>query len=231
MSAAGARGDHIMNFHDDEQRTRRQRPKAFSTAEVETILSATLEPAPGTLTPKHAAARCWVPWLCAHLGARTGEVVRLRGSDVRQVDGIWLVSIRSDNRFPSNARMRAIPLHPQLVEQGFPRFAEESGDGPLFYDPDGQTVGRGGVDPVQKVIAWIGRWICQLGVDDPDILPNHAWRYRFQMTALRSGMNRTVLDYALGRAQPMSHKQFSGFSPDVLLHEISKLPKIEIARA
>ena len=43
--------------------------------------------------PQTAAAKRWVPWLCAYTGARVGEMVQLRKQDLRQVGELWVLRI------------------------------------------------------------------------------------------------------------------------------------------
>jgi integrase len=58
------------------------RDKGFTEVEARTILSASLAPPGHLITPEHAAARRWVPWLCPYTGARVNEITQLRGRDV-----------------------------------------------------------------------------------------------------------------------------------------------------
>jgi integrase len=38
-----------------------------------------------------------VPWLCAYSGARVGEIAQMRGSDIIQMEGIWVMLRRAKN--------------------------------------------------------------------------------------------------------------------------------------
>lgn len=71
----------------------RLRNPGFTDEEAATILRATLEPQPDSLSPTHRLARRWIPWLCAYTGARVGEMSQLRAQDVKQIDGVWTVRI------------------------------------------------------------------------------------------------------------------------------------------
>jgi hypothetical protein len=57
------------------------------------ILAATLAPVSRLMTPENAAARRWVPWLCAYTGGRVNEMTQLRESDVFPVLGLPCVRI------------------------------------------------------------------------------------------------------------------------------------------
>jgi integrase len=58
------------------------RDRDFTEAEASKILAAALAPHGGRLSAEHAAARRWVPWMCAYSGARVGEITQLRHKDV-----------------------------------------------------------------------------------------------------------------------------------------------------
>src|SRR5262249_8927951 len=109
----------------------RTRDKTFSEDEIRTILSAAL--AIGAPKTKTDAAKRWVPWLLAYTGARAGEITQLRGSDVTKWDGIAAIKITPDAGSVKNRQARTVPLHQELIKQGFPAWANTNGKGPLFY--------------------------------------------------------------------------------------------------
>jgi integrase len=91
-----------------------------------------------------AACRRWVPWLCAYTGARVGELTQLRAGDVQARHGpagsIWVLHLTPDAGTIKTGRARAVPLHADLVRQGFPEFARRAlaalgQDAPLFFKP------------------------------------------------------------------------------------------------
>ena len=133
---AVANGEIVTNPMDgitiSVTRSEPTRFKGFLDTEVQTILSATLEPAPATFRPRHSAARRWIPWLATYTGARIREIAVLRNEDVIQSNGIWVVRFAGDDGYRRVSRFRVVPLHPHLVEQGFPDFVKESGVGPMF---------------------------------------------------------------------------------------------------
>ena len=51
----------------------RLRAKGFTDDEAKAILKAALDHEPGKESPRTAAAKRWVPWLCAFTGARVGD--------------------------------------------------------------------------------------------------------------------------------------------------------------
>ena len=207
---------------------KKMRQKGLLDSEARIILAATLEPAPDTFTPQHAAARRWVPWLCAYLGARVGEIGQLRGMDIKQEEGVWLVWITPDAGSTKNESARYVALHQHLIEQGFLRFVQKSGNGPLFYDPRRRRKGSEQNPQSKKIGERIAKWVRELGVDDPNVSPNHGWRHRFKTVARKVKMDVGARDYMQGHVPATEGEAYGDFPPDVLLHEISKLPRIEI---
>lgn len=199
----------------------------FSVDEVEFILSATLGPVRTGTSRHRAAAIRWMPWLCAYLGARIGEIARLQRSDIHQVDGIWFVSIQSGERRGWIRKARQVPLHPHLIEQGFIEFVIASGNGLLFCGDAGGD-GQPSDAEVARVPAYIAKWVRRIGVDRRDVSPNSAWRRRFRMVARNAQMNPEAVAYMMGH--PVEDDKFrSHFPPDFLFEEISRFPRIEVA--
>jgi integrase len=81
---------------------------------------------------------------CAYTGARVGELTQLRAGDVQARHGpagsIWVLHLTPDAGTIKTGRARAVPLHADLVRQGFPEFARRAlaalgQDAPLFFKP------------------------------------------------------------------------------------------------
>jgi integrase len=132
---------HVNPFTDVSialpKRAPKLREREFNEEEWRTILKATLVPPPPRMEPHNAAARRWVPWICAYTGARPGEACQLRSEDIRQHKdgGFWYARITPEAGTVKGNDAREVPLHPHLVEQGFIAFAQGRPRGPLFYDP------------------------------------------------------------------------------------------------
>jgi integrase len=110
-----------------------ERDKGFDGKEAETILSATLRKPSDKISVEMAAARRWVPWICAYTGARVNEITPLTLRDFVLRDGIWMIRIRAENN--KTRKFREVPLHGHLIEQGLLDYAKSRGSRPLFYDP------------------------------------------------------------------------------------------------
>jgi integrase len=221
-----------------------RRGKGFTNQEAGTILSAALAPPGRLVTPEHAAARRWVPWLCAYTGARVNEITQLRGRDVledaivRFEDGrvveepYYFIRITPEAGSVKTRRFREVPLHGHLVEQGFIDFVRRRGQGPLFYAPERQKAGVSGQNPTYvRVGQSLAVWVRSLGIDDPDALPNHGWRHRFKTIGRRCGMDSAKLDAIQGHAPANEGGHYGVFPADALKPEIDKHPRYEVTAA
>jgi integrase len=161
--------------------------RAFHADEARIILSAALAI---TETPTaHEACKRWVPWLCAYTGARPGEMTQLRGSDVIERDGVHAIRITPEAGTVKGDKARLVPLHEHLIGQGFLKFVAGRGKGPLFYNPTTLSTTS---DPTKEkkpraaqARQRLATWVRELGVSDPHISPNHAWRHTFKQIADR----------------------------------------------
>jgi integrase len=116
----------------------RLRSKGFTDAEATAILRLAFNRQRGGEYPKTAAAKRWLPWLCAYSGARIGEVAQLRRQDIRADGEQWVACITPEAAPVKTKQAREFPLHPHLVEMGFPNFVTSSGNGYLFLNASGR---------------------------------------------------------------------------------------------
>lgn len=198
--------------------------KAFTDQEAALVLRGTL--AVEIRAPLDAAQR-WLPWLCAYSGARAGEIAQLRGQDIREREGIWVMLLTPEAGTIKNKRPRTIPLHEHLIEQGFLDFVKTHGDGPLFFDPQLRN-GEEKKVPYVHVIQRVGEWVRSLGIDDPGVSPNHAWRHRFKLVAERANVPERLSDYITGHAPASIGRAYGQPTLSDLAREIKKLPRYRV---
>jgi integrase len=177
--------------------------KAFTAEEMKTILKAAA--AISQLRTKSDAARRWGPWLCAYTGARAGEITQLRGIDVVTQDGIPAIKITPDAGTNKLRKPRTVPLHEHLLDQGFLAFAKSCGRGPLFYNEDKGAPGAHEPTNPPKPRSMRARerlaaWVRELGITDPDVQPNHAWRHTFKQIGHRNDISERILDEIVGHS-------------------------------
>ncbi|GLS42879.1 DUF6538 domain-containing protein [Methylobacterium brachythecii] len=206
------------------------RDRDFTDGEAYAILRASLAPQDTRLSREHAAARRWIPWLCAYGGARVNEMTQLRGSDVRVENGIPFLRITPEAGSVKNRKWRDVPVHPHLVEQGFLAFAKERGPGPLFYDPARGRNGQAAHPIYKKVGERLAAWVRSIGVDDPGVDPNHGWRHRFKTVGRRAGIDGALLDAIQGHAPRTEGERYGRFPVDVMMPAVARMPRYDLAK-
>ncbi|PLK70906.1 hypothetical protein C0V73_09770 [Rhizobium sp. TH135] len=212
----------------------KRRERAFRADEWKAILRATLDPNLTRVKADKAAARRWVPWLCAYTGSRPGEMTQLHGSSVYREDGHWIIEITPDDGSVKGSSWRKVPIHEHLIEQGFLDFVRGKGQGPLFYDPNEKR--RESTDPLKPVRAphvivrqKLGEWVRQdVGVTDPDISPNHAWRHTFKRIAARAGIERRFRFAYCGHETDEVGDIYEIPTLDDMAKELTKFPRYDL---
>ncbi len=184
------------------QKIRTRETKALTDDEIKTILSAALAV---EVRNKADAANRWCPWLAAYSGARMGELTQLRGIDIIERDGLHAMKISPEAGTTKTRKARTVPLHEHLIEQGFLALVRANGGGPLFYNEAKQPApARDPTNPRKaryvKARERLATWVRGLGINDPELSPNHAWRHTFKAIGFRCGMSEKVLDAIVGHA-------------------------------
>lgn len=222
-------GDPSAEVHVEVSDKHETRMRGFRDDEADRILSAALAPANKLMSKENAAARRWVPWICAYTGARVNEITQLRAKDVKEIDGIWCLHITPEAGTVKTSRERNVPLHPHLLEQKFVEFARaKRGNAPLFYSIARQR----NPDRKNPTYASVGNklaeWVRGLGIKDPLVKPNHGWRHRFKTVGRKSRMDWLILDCIQGHAPRTEGEGYGEVTPDVMYPEIAKHPRYKV---
>ncbi|MDH2312374.1 DUF6538 domain-containing protein [Methylobacterium brachiatum] len=186
------------------------RDKSTTDGEATRVLSASLRPPAERISIGTAAARRWVPWICASTGARVEEVTQLRVVDVQWTEFhprfptlIPYLEFTPEAGHIKTNRFRKVPVHPDLIELGFMRFVDAC-EGPyLFVDP-GARRSREDMSGLTAALAnRLARWIRTM-VPDPKVSPNHGWRHRFITLAREAKIDPELRDAMTGHADGSS---------------------------
>ncbi|MBR2270673.1 hypothetical protein [Sphingobium sp.] len=156
-----------------------------------------------------------------------GEIAQLRGCDFIQREG-GLIHITPEAGSTKSGSAGLVPLHADLIGQGVVEMARAHGDGPVFYN---RSLGRGGgaANPYHKKVGErLARWVRDLGVDDPHLQPNHAWRHLFKTLARRAGIDLEIRDVIQWHAPRSIGEQYGYWPIDVLAQAIEKMPRFGI---
>lgn len=205
--------------------------RGFFIEERNTILAATLEPPSKRLTRHNAAARRWVPWLCAYTGARVNEITQARACDVQNRDGYWCLRITPEAGTQKSLNVRWVPLHAHIIEQGFLEFAQaKKGDTPLFTPIDKGTREGKTMRMSERVGAHLAKWVRELGIDDPDVAPNHGWRHWWKTESRRYKILVPVGNAIQGHAPATQSDEYGGFPPRVMAPAIKRFKTIVLPK-
>jgi hypothetical protein len=104
----------------------------------------------------------------------------------------------------------------------------------LFYDPMARRK-PGDADPANPLRGqWVKSrdklsvWVRSLGIDDPGISPNHAWRHTFKRRAARAGIERRFRFAMCGHSSKEEGDSYETPTLEDLAAEILKLPRYEV---
>lgn len=198
--------------------------KAFTPEEAKTILQAALRS--DDTKSWHERACRWVPWICAYTGARAGEITQLRVMDVLQREEGYFLRLTPSAGKIKTRKARTVPVHEHLIAQGFLGFVLRSGEGPLFYGYEArrrQSTAR--QNPAEQARSRLGGWVRSLGITDPEISPNHAWRHTWKTIALRVGIDERYRDAIAGHAPGTTGRSYETPLPSDLAEAIKKFPR------
>ena len=178
-------------------------------------------------------ARRWVPWVCAYTGGRAGEITQLRGSDIQRRGRDYFAKLSPSAGKIKTRTARTVPLHEHVIEQGFATFVEEIGSGPLFYRLRPARSAGAGSKPVQspaeRTRGKLGQWVRSLGITDPELSPNHAWRHTFKQIAERVGITEKVHDAITGHAPASEGRKYGQPSVEDMAAALKKFPRYDLA--
>jgi integrase len=200
------------------------REKDLQNPEIFAILRATLLPQRQDVSEDVRATRRWVPWLCAYTGARVAEMTRLESRHIIREEGIDGIHIERSK----TGRMRKVPLHKHLDDQGFLDFVASRRGRPLFFSKEKLADGR--KMTIHKTRAeGLAEWIGTLdGMKDANVAPSHGWRHRFRTECRRIFMDREVRNYLQGHAIENVGEGYGHVPLDVSAPWIEMFPKFDV---
>lgn len=202
---------------------RTTRGPGLTDDEVRLVLACSLARHSDRLAACHVDARRWIPWLALYSGARVNELTQLRKQDVREIDGVWCLSITPEAGSVKNYKVRTVPLHDDLITQGFLDFVTSCSRATLFYTASDKS-SNALLTPYKKMGENLAKWIRELGVTDPDVAPNRGFRHRFKTIARRVGMDAEVRDALQGHAPRTEGEVYGEYPIEVLKRAIDKIP-------
>jgi integrase len=200
----------------------RERDPDFSTDEIKLILSLArgYAASDGEL-PTTAAAKRWVPWLCAYTGARVGEMVQLRKSDIAEAAEGWFLTITPEAGTVKSGGSRRAPIHEHLIAEGFLDFVRGARDGYLFVNAKPGEAVRGRVRAAKNRLAEFIRTV----VADKRVSPNHGWRHTFKTVAREADIENLTADAICGHSPRTEGERYGRVTLKARANAIRKFPR------
>ena len=202
------------------------RSRSLSDDEARKMLLATRKGREGKEGDDYVNAKRWVPWLLCYTGARVTEITQLRKADVVKLGEVHAIRITRDAGSVKNKLARVVPLHPDLIAQGFLTFVAKRRAGPLFYSPDKRRSDNAINRQANRLGSKLADWVRSLGGNPPQ--PNHAWRHRFVTLGERHGLSERAVDAMTGHSSGKMNRRYGENEIDVVFRELEKMPAFKL---
>lgn len=171
----------------------------------------------------HAVADCgengdmtWLVRLAVYTGARLVELGQLARSNVREIDGVWVIEIDDldGRRVKGDTSVKQIPLHP-VIRDDFVSWVQ-SGKGkhvfPSFQPCDSNDMSGA-----------FGRLMDRAGLPDPRLV-FHSFRHTLKREMSNARIDPDVRRAILGHAPRDAHDGYAGHSLEAIAEEFARLP-------
>jgi len=211
----------------------RARERGYTDAEALAVLwaSRSHQPRPNQFgfvreTAHMTAAKRWAPLLCAFSGARISEITQLRKEDIRQEGRHHVMRITPDAGTVKTGAWRDVPLHRQIIAEGFLDFVATAADGPLFH---------GAAEPANYATAAatvsdeLAKWLRRASIAPEGVQPNHAWRHRFKTKGRELGLSDRVIDAIQGHAGRTAGDSYGDVTITAKVKAIDALPDYDLS--
>lgn len=201
-------------------KTIRTREKGYTNAEALVILKLSRSYKQGAKEgSKMTAVKQWLPLLCAFTGARVTEIAQLRKEDVRQEGKTTVIRITPDAGTVKTGDYRDVPLHQQVIDQGFLQFVEKAKSGPLFHDLLTEPY-----EGARRNANRLSAWLHDEKAIPEGVQPNHAWRHRFKTVGTELEISSRVIDAIQGHAGRTAGDSYGDVTVAARKAAIDKLP-------
>ena len=144
----------------------------------------------------------------AFSGTRLAEVVEAHTDDVEMIDGLWCLNLREDNReqnqtLKNEPSVRKLPLHEEIIKQGFVTYKNSLPKGPLFPQYRKNKYNRRNDSASREN----SNFIRGLGITDRRKGPMHSWRHYFK-TVARGLIEEQISDTISGHGSKSEGRQY-----------------------
>jgi len=197
------------------KRDPKRKRQPFTLDEARLILGAARDAGPELFFPN---------LIGAFSGTRLAEVVEAHTDDVEMIDGLWCLNLREDNReqnqtLKNEPSVRKLPLHEEIIKQGFVTYKNSLPKGPLFPQYRKNKYNRRN-DSASKENS---NFIRGLGITDRRKAPMHSWRHYFK-TVARGLIEEQISDAISSHGSKSEGRQYGIYELRLMAAEIAKLP-------
>ncbi len=210
------------------------REKGYTDDEATAIISMSRSYAPkerinGTIRehPATTAAKRWVPILCAFTGARVSEMTQLRNEDFRQVGDIHVLRITPDAGTVKAGGYRDVPIHRQIIDEGFIDFVKSCPDGPLFSRSPSPDLAKQRAS-AKRLANSLGEWLQELKLVPEGLWPNHAFRHHFKTVGRELGVSDRVVNAICGHASTTAGDDYGDVTIAASQRVIAQFPHYKL---
>lgn len=177
--------------------------------------------------PASTAAKRWVPILCAFTGARVSEMTQLRKEDFRKEGDTHVLRITPDAGTVKAGGYRDVPIHKQIIDEGFIDFVNSCADGPLFSRSPSPDLAKQRAS-AKRLANSLGEWLQELKLVPVGLWPNHAFRHRFKTVGRDLGSSDRVMDAICGHASRTQGDDYGDVNMAARLLVITAMPFYEL---
>jgi integrase len=142
--------------------------------------------------------------------------------------GHWCFVLRPE--ITKGKRLRRIPIHKHLIEQGFLKYVEDRRQigKPLFYEPARARGGKGANPQWQKVAERLGEWVHK-SLKVTDVQPNHGWRHLWREIVRGTTMKPELCDYMCGHeGKSGTGARYGKRRVPILAKEMTLFPRFKV---
>lgn len=164
----------------------------------------------------------WLIRLAAYTSCRAEELAQLARTNVRQVDGVWVIEVDDlDDRSVKNASsVKQVPLHP-AIRDDFVTWVGKSTSPRVFQSFKADRHGR----YVNKVSGAFGRLMDEAGLSDPRLVL-HSLRHTLKREMIGARIDPDVRREILGHAPKDAHDGYAGPSLEAIALEFARMPPL-----
>ncbi len=210
------RGHKLFTKRDKKKGASKTARRPYDDKDLELLFK------PENLLKREKPDDFWLPLLALFTGGRISELCQLAVSDIKQINGIWSLSINDEDykRVKTDAALREIPIHPQLLKLGFLDYVADASEfgGMLFPYLTADPNGNFSCTPSERYT----KYRREIGITDPRKV-FHSFRFTANNTLKKNGVPLEE------RCQFIGHEVFSTnskaysdpFPIDYLLENVS----------